>query len=197
MIPSAAAIAAALLFSGAVLAHGGETFFVAEPAMVAPGAGVGVRGDLPTSGPVYLSLAGTDGTVWQVGVVEETDGGHFEILIAIPADVPAGHWTLLAQVDGTAMATTPIEVAGTAIDAALGGQGQRDEDDGLLVPLPSGWQAAPSRSTAATTSAPADSNAGTLSIDPSLALLLGGVAAAMAVWLIRSRNASRTVPPKA
>lgn len=146
---------------------------------------------------MYLSLSGTDGTVRQVGVVEETDGGHFEILIAIPADLPAGHWTLLAQIDGTAIATAAIEVAGIAIDAELGGQGPRDEGDGLLVPLPSGWQAGPSQSTAATTSAPADSNAASLPIDPSLMLLLGGAAAVVTVWLIRSRSASSTVRPEA
>jgi hypothetical protein len=150
---SAVATAAALLFAGSVLAHSGETFLVAEPATVAPGAGVAVRADLPTSGPVRLSLAGTDGSVREVGVVEQTDEGHFEILFQIPVDLPPGQWTLLAQADGAALASTTLQVAETPVGDGEGGQGGRDEDDPLLVALPSGWQASRSGPPAATSAA--------------------------------------------
>ena len=141
IISSAAAVAAALLLSATVLAHGGETFFIAEPSLVAPGGAVGVRADLLTSGPVRLSLAGTDGTRLEAGVIEQTEDGHFEVFLEIPTDLPAGHWTLLAEADGVAIASTTIEVAGAPVGEEVGGQGPRDEDDPLLVPLPSGWRA--------------------------------------------------------
>jgi hypothetical protein len=124
-----------------VFAHGGETFFIAEPSLVQPGGGVGVRADLPTSGPVRLSLAGTDGTRREVGVVEQTDNGHFEVFIQIPTDLPTGQWMLFAEADGRAIASTTIDVVGTPIGEEAGGQGPRDEGDPLLVALPSGWRA--------------------------------------------------------
>lgn len=138
---SAAAVAAALLLCATVFAHGGETFFIAEPSLVPPGGGVGVRADLPTSGPVRLSLAGTDGTRHSVGVVEQTDNGHFEVFIQVPADLPTGQWMLFAEADGRDIASATIDVVGTPIGDEAGGQGLRDEDDQLLVALPSGWRA--------------------------------------------------------
>lgn len=140
-ISSAAAIAAALLVCATVFAHGGETFLIAEPTLAPPGGGVGVRADLPTSGPVRLLLAGTDGTRREVGVVEQTDQGHFAVFIQIPTDLPTGKWMLLAEADGRAIASTAIDVAGTPLGEETGGQGPRDEDDPLLVALPSGWRA--------------------------------------------------------
>ena len=74
-------------------------------------------------------------------LVEQTEEGHFEVFIGIPADLPTGHWTLLARPTERLIASATIEVAGAPVDAEVGGQGLRDEDDPLLVPLPSGWQA--------------------------------------------------------
>ncbi len=139
IISSAAAFAAALVVCATVFAHGGETFFIAEPSVVAPGGAVGVRADLLTSGPVRLSLAGTDGTRVEAGVIEQTEDGHFEVFLEIPSDLPTGHWTLLAEADGIAIASTTIEVAGAPVGEVVGGQGPRDEDDPLIVALPSGW----------------------------------------------------------
>jgi hypothetical protein len=141
IISSAAAVAAALLLSAGAFAHGGETFFNAEPSVVPPGGGVGVRADLLTSGPVRLSLAGSDGTRREVAVVEQTDDGHFEVFIQIPTDLPTGHWMLLAEAAGRPVASTTIDVVGAPIGEETGGQGPRDEDDQLLVALPSGWRA--------------------------------------------------------
>ena len=141
IISSAAAVAAALVFCASVFAHGGESYLIAEPTLVPPGGGVGVRADLPTSGPVRLLLAGTDGTRREVGVVEQTDQGHFALFIQVPTDLPTGRWMLLAEADGRAIASTTIDVAGTPLGEEGGGQGPRDEDDPLLVALPSGWRA--------------------------------------------------------
>lgn len=141
IIWSAVATAAALLFSGSVVAHSGDAFLVVEPTLVAPGGGVSVRADLLTSGPVRLSLAGIDGSVRELGVVEETEEGHFEVLLQVPVDLPAGEWTLRAHADGAEVASATLEVAGIPLGGEEDGDGGRDEEDPLLVPLPSGWQA--------------------------------------------------------
>jgi hypothetical protein len=150
IISSAAAVAAALLLCATVFAHGGETYFIAEPSLVAPGGAVGIRADLLTSGPVRLVLASMDGTRLEAGVIEQTEDGHFEVFLEIPSDLPTGLFTLLAEADGIAIASTSIEVAGAPVDEAIGGQGPRDEDDPLLVALPSGWMSVRSVPQAAT-----------------------------------------------
>jgi hypothetical protein len=185
IISSAVATAAALLVSAAVFAHGTETFFVAEPTQVAPGTGVAVRADLLTSGPVRLSLAGEDGSVRELGVVEETDEGHFEAVFQVPLDLPLGEWTLVAEADGIAIASTTIEVAGTLVEADLSGVEERDEEDPLLVPLPSGWQASRSGPPAATPPAVAGTRGGSVDIVPFLGL--GAAILALVVLVARTR----------
>ena len=189
ILSSAAAVAAALLLWASVLAHGGETFFIAEPSLVAPGGAVGIRADLLTSGPVRLVLAGMDGTRIEAGVIEQTEDGHFEVFLEIPSDLPTGHWTLLANADGMAIASTTIEVAGAPVDEAIGGQGPRDDDDPLLVALPSGWVSARSApeatqpAVAATTGEPFD-------LVPFASLAAAIVALAVLVVRTRPRRSS-------
>ena len=155
-------------------------------ASVPPGGGVGVRADLLTSGPVRLTLAGTDGSQRDVGVVEETEDGHFEVFIGIPVDLPAGHWTLLAQADGAILASASVEVAGTPVDTEVGGQGPRDEDDPLLVALPSGWQASRSNPPVLPASTTAGASADGIDLVPIVSL----AAAIGALDVARRPNAS-------
>jgi hypothetical protein len=185
IISSAAAIAAALLLSASVLAHGGETFFVAEPSMVPPGGAVGVRADLLSSGPVKLSLAGTDGTRLEVGVIEQTEDGHFEVFLEIPSDLPTGHWTLLAEADGAALASTSIEVAGAPIGEDAGGEGERDEDGPLLVALPSGWAASRSFPPAESRLLPAATSDATVDLVPVVSL--AAAVLALTALIVRTR----------
>jgi hypothetical protein len=185
ILTRAAATAAALIVSATVLAHGGETFMNAEPATVPPGGGVGVRADLLTSGPVRLTLAGIDGSRRKVGVVEETVEGHFEVFFEVPSDLPVGHWTLLAEADATVYGSTTIEVAGAPVRGdAGGGQGPRDEDDALLVPLPSGWQA--SRSSPPGTTGPPADVANTVDLVPIVSL--GAALGALTLLFVRTRR---------
>jgi hypothetical protein len=188
---SAAAVAAALLLAATALAHGGETFFVAEPTLVAPGGGVGIRADLLTSGPVRLELVGTDGSTRFVGVVEQTDGGHFEVFVEIPTDLPVGHWTLLAEADGAPLASATIEVAGAPVGEEVGGQGPRDEDDPLLVPLPSWWGASRSDPPAVTRPAAVDPVDESIDIAPFASLAAAIVVLAVLGVRTRPRGSSR------
>ena len=181
---SAVATAAALLFSGSVVAHSGDAFLVVEPTLVVPGGGLSVRADLLTSGPVRLSLAGVDGSVRELGVVEETEEGHFEVLLQVPVDLPAGQWTLRAYADGTEVASTILEVAGTPVGSEGDGEGGRDEEDPLLVPLPSGWQASRSGPPVATQAGPASRPD---PVDTGPLIALGGAALALAALIVRTR----------
>ncbi len=157
----------------------------AEPAIVPPGGGVGVRADLLTSGPVRLTLAGTDGSRREVGVVQETTEGHFEVFFEVPNDLSIGLWTLLAEADGTVYGSTTIEVAGSPVGGEEGGgQGPRDEDDPLLVPLPSGWQSSRS-SPPGTTTPPA---ALTNSVDLVPLVSLAAALVALTLLVMRTRG---------
>ena len=185
ILSNAAAVAAAFVVAATAAAHGGETFINAEPALVPPGGGVGVRADLLTSGPVRLTLAGTDGSRRELGVVDETVEGHFEVFFEVPRDLPPGLWTLLAEADDTVYGSTTIEVAGAAVGGEEdGGQGPRDEDDPLLVPLPSGWQASRSSPPGTTTPPAALTNSVDLVPLVSLAAALG----ALGVLFLRTRG---------
>jgi hypothetical protein len=167
-----------------VFAHGGDTFFIAEPSVVSPGGAVGVRADLLTSGPVRLSLASTDGTRVEAGIIEQTEDGHFEVFLEIPPDLPTGHWTLLAEADGIAIASTTIEVAGAPVGEEVGGQGPRDEDDPLLVALPSGWVSARSTPQPAP---PAFAAATAQQLDLVPVASLAAAIGALAVLVVRTR----------
>ena len=168
-----------------------------EPALVAPGGGVAVRADLLTSGPVRLSLAGIDESVRELGVVEETDEGHFEVLLQIPVDLPAGRWTMRAHANGHEVASTTLDVAGTWIGGEEDAQGGRDEEDPLLVPLPSGWQASRSGPPVATPIA-TGSSAEPVDLVPFVAL--GAAIAALTVLVARTRprgsSKGRADPPR-
>ena len=187
---SAAAVAAALLISAAASAHSGETFFIAEPTLVPPGGGVGVRADLLTSGPVRLVLVGADGSQRDVGTVEQTDGGHFAVFIQIPTDLPVGQWTLVAEADGGPIASTALEVAGAPVGEEVGGQGPRDEDDGLLVPLPPGWRASQSIPPAAIQPAAMTAADGSVDLVPFASLGVALVALAILIGRTRPRGSS-------
>jgi methionine-rich copper-binding protein CopC len=182
ILSSAAAIAAALVVAAAVHAHGGETFMSAEPARVELGGAVGITADLLTSGPLTLRLAGTDGSRREVGVVEETAEGHFQVVVEVPTDLPVGVWTLLAEADGTVYGSTVIEVSGTPIEGEGGGQGPRDDDDALLQPLPSGWQASRSMAPVAV---PTNTGIASDTMDP-VPFIAGGLAVLALIVLARA-----------
>jgi hypothetical protein len=191
IISSAAASAAALVVVPSVLAHGDETVFVAEPAVVAPGDGLGVRADLLASGPIELSLIGADGTRIVVDVVQETEEGHFERFVTVPPDLSAGHWTLVATTEGAPIASTTLEVAGGAAGADGGGQGPRDDDDGLLAPLASDWRASRSGAPAAPPSGAAGAEARVASSAVDLVPVVSFAVAIGALTLLAGRARGR------
>jgi hypothetical protein len=106
------------------------------------------------------------------------------VFFEVPSDISTGHWTLLAEADDTVYGSTTIEVTGAAIGEEGGGQGPRDEDDPLLVPLPSGWQA--SRSSPPGTTSPPAALTNTVDLVPLVSL--AAALAALAFLFLRTRG---------
>jgi hypothetical protein len=136
------AILAALLgalLSGSALGHEGSARLVVEPAQVRPGGVLTIRvEDLPPERTTALSLSGTGGSVPLASMVVDPEG-HATIFVEVPADLPLGSYDVTAEADGIAVASAPLSVQGQPITTA-GEPGAKDEDDTLLIALPSGWQ---------------------------------------------------------
>lgn len=159
--------------------------------MVAPGDGVAVRADLVATGPVALTLVGIDGGRREVGSIEETDQGHFDVLVRIPVDLAPGPWTILAEVAGAPIGSAVVQVGGDPVGAEDGGQGGRDEDDPLLVPLPSGWQASRTSAPATTTgSVPFRPRRESVDLVPIVSL--GAALGALVLLVVRTRRPRRS-----
>ncbi|HET7704338.1 MAG TPA: hypothetical protein VFK35_13135 [Candidatus Limnocylindrales bacterium] len=124
----------------AVLAHDGSARMLLAPDRVPPGGVVEVRGeDLGADTGISLRLAGPAGGVELGSTV--TDGeGHFVIAVALPTELPPATYRVQAtESDGDAPLDAILIVEGAAVTE--GGQpGEKDEDDPLLIALPSGWQ---------------------------------------------------------
>jgi hypothetical protein len=141
LVPRCLAAAVGLLLLGVApaLAHGGEAALIVEQNVAPPGGVVAVRGeDLGSEAQVRLALFGPR-TV-DLGAVTSDAEGHLFLAVAIPPDLPAGTYSLVATTAAGSTAFAGVIVDGQAVIDGQGGQGGRDEDDPLLVPLPPGWQ---------------------------------------------------------
>jgi hypothetical protein len=116
-------------------AHG-EPAFQLGSERVAPGDVVEVRGDLGVGSSVAIVLINTaDGTRRSIASLADFEEGHFQGYVTIPADLAAGDYLVEAGVDSVTL-RAPLTVAGSPV----GGGGERpDQDEPLIVPLPSGW----------------------------------------------------------
>ena len=123
-----------------VLAHEGSARVLLTPDRLPPGGVVEVRGeDLGADTGISLRLAGPAGQV-ELGSTATDGEGHFIVAIALPAALPPATYRVQAvEADGDRPLDAILIVEGAAI--VDGGQpGEKDEDDPLLIALPSGWQ---------------------------------------------------------
>jgi hypothetical protein len=140
LVTALASAALVLTGTGAtVLGHEGDARLILEPDRVSPGGVLTIRiEDLPPERPVELSIVGSSGSVPLSSVVVDPDG-HATVYVDIPIDLPVGTYAVTARADGVDVAPAHVLVHGQPIQAA-GEPGAKDEDDMLLIPLPSGWQ---------------------------------------------------------
>jgi len=121
------------------LGHEGGPRLILEPERVNPGGVLTIRvEDLPPERPVDLSIAGSAGSVPLASVVVDPEG-HATVFVEVPIDLPIGSYMVNADAEDVVVAGASVTVEGAPV--AEGGEpGEKDEDDMLLIPLPSGWQ---------------------------------------------------------
>ena len=125
-----------------VAAHGGLARLMPDPAQVAPGGTITIRADdVGADADLELSLRGINGEV-ALGNATADGLGHFVLPLALPSELPQGIYVVEGTFGPVRVESTPITVVGQPIEPENGAdpQGGRDEDDPLLVALPSGWQ---------------------------------------------------------
>jgi hypothetical protein len=93
----------------------------------------GVEFDYEQSVTLYLERTGI---VVQLGEVVTDLEGVFIHIAVLPVDLPAGVYTIRAKTDHHEVLRPALTVQGSPILGEGGGQGERDEDDGLLAPMP-------------------------------------------------------------
>lgn len=137
--PVVALILLAVAGSSIGLGHEGGPRLILEPGRVRPGGVLTIRvEDLPPERPVDLSIAGSAGSVPLASVVVDPEG-HATVFVEVPVDLPLGAYMVNAEADDVAVAGASVTVEGAPV-AAAGEPGEKDEDDMLLIALPSGWQ---------------------------------------------------------
>ena len=100
-----------------------------------PGEVVDVRGvGFGMDDSVKLSLIGSGVDVSQGEILANAEG-DFTYIAVLPADLVEGTYYFRAVTSHHFVLSPPITVWGTAMTEG-GGQGPRDEDDGLLAPMP-------------------------------------------------------------
>lgn len=116
-------------------AHGDDPRIEINTDRLNPGSVLDIRGvDFEFEEIVTLSLMGTQ-TEISFGTVLADVEGVFLLTITLPVDIPEGTYVVRATTDDHVVESPQIEVSGAAIIEG-GGQGERDEDDGLLAPMP-------------------------------------------------------------
>ena len=130
-----------LVAAPAVLAHGGAPRLLLEPDRSNPGGVVTVRGeDLGSDELITFSVVGLKGAI-PIGDMVTDGEGHLTVALQVPVDMVVGVYALEAtQASGQRVANAPLFVEGAPILPGEGGPGGKDEDDSLLIVLPSGWQ---------------------------------------------------------
>jgi hypothetical protein len=100
-----------------------------------PGEIVDVRGvSFGMDDSVTLTLIGS-GVDVSFGEVIASGEGDFTYIAVLPADLVEGTYYFRAVTSHHYVLSSPLTVWGTAFTEG-GGQGPRDEDDGLLAPMP-------------------------------------------------------------
>jgi hypothetical protein len=126
----------ALTFVHPSLAHGGEPRLEISVERINPGGIVDVRGvefDYEQSVTLYLERTGI---VVQLGEVITDLEGVFLHTVILPTDLPEGVYNIRAVTTHHDVLSPALTVQGPAILNEEGGQGERDEEDGLLAPMP-------------------------------------------------------------
>jgi len=117
-------------------AHSGRPRLEINVERIQPGGVLDVRGvefDYEQTVTLYLERKGI---LVQLGeAVTDLDGVFLQIVV-LPVDLPEGVYNVRAVTSHHDVLSPALTVQGPAILSEGGGQGEREEDDGLLAPMP-------------------------------------------------------------
>ncbi len=118
-----------------VQAHGGEPRLEISAERLNPGGVVDVRGvDFEPEELITLALIGPEFELPLGQIIADTEGIFLQV-ISLPVDLPEGAYNFRAITDDHEIISPMLIVFGSAILEG-GDEGQREEDDGLLAPMP-------------------------------------------------------------
>lgn len=124
-----------LTFAQTTHAHGSEPRLEISVERLSPGGVVDVRGvEFDYEESVTLALIGLEKDML-VGEITTNVEGEFMHIAVLPSDLAEGTYYFRATTSHHWAISPPLTVWGTAYMEG-GGQGLRDEDDGLLAPMP-------------------------------------------------------------
>jgi len=129
------ACALALFLAPSVSAHATQPRIEISVERLNPGGVVDVRGvSFGMDDVVTLTLLGST-TEIPLGDVIANGEGEFLQIVVLPTDLVEGTYYIRATTSHHYVISPPLTVWGVAYEEG-GGQGERDEDDGLLAPMP-------------------------------------------------------------
>jgi hypothetical protein len=117
-------------------AHGRTPRLEISAERINPGGVLDIRGvefDYEELVTLYVER---QGIVVSLGEVNADLEGIFIHTIVLPSDLPAGEYTIRGVTEHHDVLSSTFSVQGPAISNEGGGQGPRDDDDGLLAPMP-------------------------------------------------------------
>ena len=131
-----------------VFAHGDEPRIEISADSLNPGDVLDIRGvDFEFEEVVDLLLVGPQAEVPFGTVLADTEG-VFLLTVTLPMDITEGTYVMRATTDDHVVESPQITVWGTA-DLGGGEEGPREEDDGLLAPMPTAAPVVPTAQPAA------------------------------------------------
>jgi hypothetical protein len=119
-----------------VSAHGRTPRLEISAERMNPGGVLDIRGvefDYEELVTLYLER---QGIVVSLGEINANLEGIFIHTIVLPADLPGGDYTIRGVTEHHDVLSPMFTVQGPAISGEGGGQGERDDADGLLAPMP-------------------------------------------------------------
>jgi len=170
-----------------VYAHGGQPRLEINIDHTNPGAVVDVRGvEFGYDDLVMLALLGSEAEI-ALGEITANAEGEFQQIVVLPSDLIEGTYYFRATTIHHWVISPPLTVWGTAVLEG-GGQGERDEDDGLLAPMPTFAPAVVTAPVAAVPVEATSASAANRNVPALIALMVIGSTIVAIVFAIKRKN---------
>jgi MYXO-CTERM domain-containing protein len=180
-----AALAAAIVMTGSATGHSGEWGIFPDSPTSWPGAGLRVRGDLPSTGPIDLVIV-SPGLAAPLATIDDAPNGHFETTVTVPPALTPGAWEIQARASGMEVVRATL----TLVAAPPPGEDD-DETEAYPTGAPRASVGSESGSTVGDVSSPLLTPSAETDLVPLAAAGLAVLALAALVRRTRRRDLSR------